>query len=204
MRTWYLQLPKPARWVVVLMTGIILIPVALVLAALLEWWLGSLERIQAETPRIERVLGYIAVESELEEAVANLDAKLEKSTFSSLIEASQAGAEMQQMLRQFAESAGMTVRGSQLDQKFSDEAEQQSYDLLTVQLNMVGDPAAVDDFLRQVHEAVPLMVIQSLRISEQRLSSRERRKRRREGLLSNEELDVLIRVSAARLTEEGS
>ncbi len=199
MKAWMLGMPAPARVVLGVALAVLLLVVWLVVSTLVGWLLGNLDTINTTEPRIARLAGYASVETRLADTVAVMEAQTSALAFPATMDTSQAGAQLQQQLRAFAEEAGLTVRGSQLVQKPAESEEDRPFDELTVQLTMSGVPIAIDDFLTQVHEAQPMMVVETLDISRQRMSARERRRRQSSNTLNEDELNVIARITAARL-----
>lgn len=199
MKDWIMGMPVPARAVLGMVLAALLLVVWLIVSTLLGWLLNNVETMSSTEPRIARLAGYASVETRIAETVTALEAQASALAFPATMDTSQAGAQLQQQLRAFAEDAGLTVRGSQLVQKPAQSEEERSFDELTVQLTMNGEPIAIDDFLTQVHEAEPMMVIEALDVSRQRMSARERRRRQSTNTLNVDELNVIARITAARL-----
>ena len=74
---------------------------------------------------------------------------------------SQTGARLQQLLRGFAEVAGLTVRGSQLMPSAEQAESTEGFLVLTVELRMQG-PAALDSFLGDVYAHTPTLKVTEL------------------------------------------
>ena len=202
MRAWLLALPSAARVVVAAGSGVVLLILVIWVSQCIGWLVANLSAIDTAEPRIARLAGYAEVEERLKDTIATLDTEAAMLAFPASIDSSQAGAQLQQQLRAFAETAGLTVRGSQLEQDPADEEAGRVFDELTVQLNMVGEPMAIDDFLTRLFEAEPLMVVKSINVSKPRLTARQRRRQRAEGGGDSGQLALLVAVRAARLVSE--
>jgi hypothetical protein len=199
MKAWFLALPGAARVVTGACAALLLLVFAVWVSHCLGWLFDNLDAIDTAEPRIARLAGYVAAEEKIKGAITQLDGEAALLAFPASMDSSQAGAQLQQELRAFAETAGLTVRGSQLDQQAANEEEGQTFDELTVQLNMVGEPMAIDDFLTRVYAAEPLMLIESINVSKPRLTARQRRRQRTEDEDNSEQLALLVSVRSARL-----
>lgn len=163
------------------------------------WSLSHWRFTATAEPRIARYVGLSLVEEQIlsvSEAVAR---KRRQLGYTGAIDSSQAGAQLQQALRAFAEEAGLVVSGSQLDLKVADPEQARPFDHLTVQLKMVGEPAALQLFLQQVHGAEPMMVLNGLDVATPRRSARERRRQKAADAAVSLDLSVNVSVSAYRL-----
>jgi len=186
-------LPLPAR-----LTGGL---VAALLTIALVWFLGSIVAwtvdVRSETgqlkPRIARLKGYIEHQDRLEAAARSIEDRLDKAAYPASVDINQTGAELQQELRRFAEQAALTVQGSQLVQR--DEDEDSAFDRVAVQLDMTGDPEAIDGFLLAVAEHEPLLAVELLQVS---APPQRRRSRRGEPEPESSILTVSARVAALR------
>lgn len=202
MKAWFLALPGAARVVTGASAALLLLVFAVWVSHCLGWLFDNLDAIDTAEPRIARLAGYVAAEEKIKDAITQLDGEAALLAFPASMDSSQAGAQLQQELRAFAETAGLTVRGSQLDQQAANEEEGQTFDELTVQLNMVGEPMAIDDFLTRVYAAEPLMLIESINVSKPRLTARQRRRQRTEDEDNSEQLALLVSVRSARLVSQ--
>ena len=158
-RAYLSQIPQPGRGLA-LSAGVISV-LALVLALLKIWtlaWAGWSE-ISATGPRIARLKGYELAGEQIEEAQALAVLTMEQFAFVSGPANDQVGAELQQALRQYAEDAKLTVRGSRLVTVSDDKTAPEGFDLLKVQLGIIGDPQGLITFLSDVYQHSPLLKV---------------------------------------------
>ena len=108
---------------------------------------------------------------------------------------SQTGAQLQQLLRGFAEDAGLTVRGSQLLPAAQQATTPEGFAQLTVELQMRGLPLALNLFLRDVYEHSPRLKVTELDVVKVR-DRRSSRRRDQTERLEVQDLDLSIQVAA--------
>jgi len=146
-------------------------------------------------PRIGRLLGYIEQEKPLRLARNQTREQLAVLSYSSESDASQVGAQLQQALRGYAEDSGLTVSGSQLLKSAANEAFE-GFELVTVELNMTGEPDAVDGFFALVDAHQPVLRVDQLALAQQR---RARRSSRRANAAELDTRDVIMQVTISAL-----
>tara|TARA_B100001057_G_scaffold398306_2_gene408811 strand:- start:629 stop:1027 length:399 start_codon:yes stop_codon:yes gene_type:complete len=120
---------------------------------------------------------------------------LKQVSFDSGDDESQTGARLQQALRGFAETAGLTVRGSQLMSVADQSESPEGFLILTVELRMRGMPAALEEFLEDVYGHSPLLKVAELnmvKVRDRRTSPR----RNQPPPAVQQNLDINIQVSA--------
>jgi len=194
-RMWLAALPKEARGAI--LTGLLLAAVALVFLVINIWSSASeswYEIVKSE-PRIARLKGYQAFQPAMVEAASEAEVVLQDLAFTVGADESETGARLQQLLRGFAEDAGLTVRGSQLITKGQQEKAPEGFIRLSVELRVRGLPVALNLFLRDVYEHSPRLKVAEMNV----VKVRERRASRREAqsnLSEGQELEVSIQVAA--------
>lgn len=164
-RVYLAQLPQPGRGLA-LSVGLISV-LALILTLLKIWawvWVGWLD-ISATGPLIARLKGYELAGEQIEEAEALAVLTMEQFAFVSGPANDQVGAELQQTLRQYAEDANLTVRGSRLVAVSDDKTAPEGFDLLKVQLGIIGDPQGLITFLSDVYQHSPFLKVTKLSIA---------------------------------------
>ncbi len=194
-RHWVTHLPREAR-VVVLGLGIVLGLVFLFLISNL--WASATQswsEISRSEPRIARLRGYQASRPAMRQATSEASVILKQMSFDSGDGESQTGARLQQALRGFAETAGLTVRGSQVISIVDESESPEGFLILTVELRMRGMPSAVDDFLGDVYGHSPLLKVAELNMVKVRDRRTSRRRNQAEPAVE-QNLDINIQVSA--------
>ncbi len=194
-RQWVTHLPREAR-VVVLGLGILLGLVFLFLISNL--WASATQswsEISRNEPRIARLKGYQASRPAMRQATSEASVILKQMSFDSGDGESQTGARLQQALRGFAETAGLTVRGSQVISIVDESESPEGFLILTVELRMRGMPSAVDDFLGDVYGYSPLLKVAELNMVKVRDRRTSRRRNQPEPAVE-QNLDINIQVSA--------
>ena len=194
-RQWVTHLPREAR-VVVLGLGILLGLVFLFLISNL--WASATQswsEISRSEPRIARLKGYQASRPAMRQATSEASVILKQMSFDSGDGESQTGARLQQALRGFAETAGLTVRGSQVISIVDESESPEGFLILTVELRMRGMPSAVDDFLGDVYGYSPLLKVAELNMVKVRDRRTSRRRNQPEPAVE-QNLDINIQVSA--------
>ena len=195
LKTWLLALPRKARGAVLafltVVASLLLLLLTSVGASLSENW----SDIAKNQPRIARLKGYQAFQPSMLEASSAAEVLLDELAFAAASDESQTGAQLQQLLRGFAEDAGLTVRGSQLIPIVQQEETPEGFVQLTVELRMRGMPLALNLFLRDVYEHSPRLKVTELNA----VKVRDRRTSRRRGQNEQHEeqnLDLSIQVAA--------
>jgi len=162
-------------------------------------WLEHLSVVDRTEPRIGRLLGYISEESAITRAQREVERRLELLAYPANVDSNQVGAQLQQALRGFAEDAGLNVSGSQL-LKRSDKEAYPGFNVLFVELSMMGSPDAIDSFLDLVGTFSPALKIDELILSEQN-SRRRRASRRADPTADNDQLIMQVTISALQVEQ---
>lgn len=195
LQRWLTELPREARGAIM---GTVIISTLLLLLLLTSIWTSvstSWSEIAKNEPRIARLKGYQVFRPAMLEAAAGAEVILEELAFSAASDESQTGAQLQQLLRGFAEDAGLTVRGSQLISVAEEEGTPKGFIQLTVELRMRGLPAALNLFLRNVYEHSPRLKVAELNAVKVR-DSRSSRRREQTQPVEQQDLDLSIQVAA--------
>jgi len=190
-----LQLPLQARIVLVALIALAAIPLFGVGFWVIDEAVSHLQFSEQTKPRIGRLLGYIEQEKPLRLARNQTREQLAVLSYSSESDASQVGAQLQQALRGYAEDSGLTVSGSQLLKSAANEAFE-GFELVTVELNMTGEPDAVDGFFALVDAHQPVLRVDQLALAQQR---RARRSSRRANAAELDTRDVIMQVTISAL-----
>ena len=190
-----LQLPLPARIVLVVLIVLAAIPLFGVSFWVIDEAVSHLEFSEQAKPKVGRLLGYIEQERPLRLARNQTREQLSVLSYSRESDANQTGAQLQQALRGYAEDSGLTVSGSQLLKSAATEAFE-GFDLMTVELNMKGDPDAIDGFFALVDSHQPILRIDQLTLAQQR---QVRRSSRRGNADELEARDVIMQVTVSAL-----
>lgn len=181
MKAYLSQLPLEARWVLITLLGLSLGVALLVLFQLTQFLVGSIAQASRDKPHISRMLGYEASTKELKAAARQALAEMRVLAFSTTEGDGQSGAQLQQLLRRYAEEAGLTVSGSQLlliqDDEVAEEAGAEErlavFTQLSVELSVEGPPIALDAFLTSIESHTPRLMTVSLDIQRKRYSRRD-------------------------------
>lgn len=193
-----LDLPVPARAVVV----VTCLSSSIALAAILiKVWSLSWEGWQEVTstgPRIARLQGYELARDEIIDARRVASLAMEQLAFIVVPGDDRVGAQLQQTLRGFAETAGLTVSGSQLVQNSKDDSIPEGFEGLVVQLGMVGEPEALTVFLTEVYEYTPHLSV--LKLNMVSATKRQSRRRSNEEPSKRDEQNLTIDVHVMALT----
>ena len=195
LRHWVTHLPREAR-VVVLGLGTVLGLVVLFMIS--NIWASATQswsEISRSEPRIARLKGYQASRPAMRQAMSEASVILKQMSFDSGDDESQTGARLQQALRGFAETAGLTVRGSQLMSVADQSESPEGFLILTVELRMRGLPSALDEFLGDVYAHNPLLKVAELNMVKVR-DRRTSRRRDQPQTTVTQDLDINIQVSA--------
>ena len=194
-RHWVMHLPQEARLVVlglaILLGLIALFMVSNLYASATQSW----SEISRSEPRIARLKGYQASRPAMRQAMSEASVLLKQMSFDSGDDESQTGARLQQALRGFAETAGLTVRGSQLMSVADQFESPEGFLILTVELRMRGMPSALDEFLGDVYAHNPLLKVAELNMVKVR-DRRTSRRRNQPQVTLAQDLDINIQVSA--------
>ena len=190
-----LRLPLQARVVLVALIALAAIPLFGVGFWVIDEAVSHLQFSEQTKPRIGRLLGYIEHEKPLRLAQNQTREQLAALSYSSESDANQVGAQLQQALRGYAEDSGLTVSGSQLLKSTNTEAFE-GFELMTVELNMTGEPDAVDGFLALVDAHQPVLRIDQLALAQQRQTRRSSRRANADELDAR---DVIMQVTISAL-----
>lgn len=182
-RKWLAKLPPQARTAALVIAASVLLAVSIVVFNLVSSSAASVRNTARMEPAIARLLGYQASEDQLEVALADAGNRLSEVAYDSAEDASKAGAELQQVLRNFAADAGAIVGGSQLatgvmdgDTSLEDGESDPMFETLSVELSLEAPPVALDTFLSSVQSHRPRLAVQILEIQQPRQSRRQEQK----------------------------
>ena len=190
-----MRLPREARVVVVSLGTVFGLVALVMISSLWASATASWSEISRSEPRIARLKGYQASQPAMRQATSDADVVLRQLSFDSGDGESQTGARLQQALRGFAETAGLTVRGSQLMSIVDQSESPEGFMILTVELRMRGMPSALDDFLGDVYGHNPLLKVAELNMVKVRDRRTSRRRNQPEPTVE-QNLDINIQVSA--------
>lgn len=199
-KAWLMGLPNEARIVV---AGCSIASGLVVLFLIAQVWMFTTEgwrEIKSSEPRIARLKGYQAYQPALKQAASDAERVLSRLAFDSDGGQSQTGARLQQLLRGFAEVAGLTVRGSQLMPSAEQAESTEGFLVLTVELRMQGLPAALDSFLGDVYAHTPTLKVTELSMVKVR-NRRTSRRRNQPEPAEEQDLDVNIQIAALMVSE---
>ena len=194
-KTWLRELPREA-WTAVV--GVLILSAFLFLLLITSVWSSLFEswsEIAKNEPRIARLRGYQLFQSSILESASEAKVLLDELAFAAVADQSQTGAQLQQLLRGFAEDAGLTVRGSQLLPAAQQATTPEGFAQLTVELQMRGLPLALNLFLRDVYEHSPRLKVTELDVVKVR-DRRSSRRRDQTERLEVQDLDLSIQVAA--------
>ena len=198
---WLSRLPSEARVLALVLLGLYGAVMAissflLVLAASASW--SEISNIE---PKIARMKGYQLVMPEMSESLSNTTLMLDELAFNAAGDGSKVGAELQQVLRGYAEEAGLTVSGSQLVKQSNSDDRPDGFLALTVDLRVSGAPESLDQFLRDVYESTPVLTVSSLNaIKLKRRRTRSRRNEEDQSL--DQTLDMSIEVAGLAVSSQ--
>lgn len=194
MKQWFHILPKEARALVLLGSFFSALFLLFWFSTVSTLLFGGLREIARVEPQIGRLLGYEVVGDEFDVALELATLRLRETSYAAG-EGSQAGARLQQSLRNFAEDAGLTVTGSQLiAQEERPEADPMLFEMLSVDLSLQGLPDALDRFLAEVRLHSPSLAMSKMDI----VKPRRARQRRGQPQQNPELLDVRITIFGLR------
>lgn len=195
LKAWLLALPREARGAVV---GLATITATILLVWVANIWSSasaSWSEIAKNEPRIARLKGYQAFQPAIEEAASEAKVILSELAFTASSDESQTGAQLQQLLRGFAEEAGLTVRGSQLISGVEEEETPEGFVQLRVDLRMRGLPVALSLFLRDVYDHSPRLKVSEMDVIKVR-DRRSTRRRDQPQIPVEQDLDLSVQVTA--------
>ena len=191
---WMLGLPRESRHIAIVAMLLSVILAVTFLTVTVSDFISAWKRIDNAEPRIARLLGYEAVEDDLEGAEDDSRQRLGQFSFTGTTDISRQGARLQQTLRAFASEAGLTVIGSQFVREVeSDLNVSDQFALLGVDLTMNGPPLALDTFLRDVYDHEPALKVSSLSLQQ------PRRSRTPSGSEASEDINIRVNVAALML-----
>lgn len=199
MKVWFRGLPIEARFVAAALGGFSMLIVLYALLSAASTLVVAVDAISTHKPQIARLLGYELAAKELEVAASRAKVNA-KSLFYTAESGDRAGAILQQLLREYAEEAGLLVTGSQLEEKPladdpQEDEERTGFNILTVSLALEGEPLELDAFLSLVSANRPRLAVVSMDIQRPRSSRRVDKSRPKQWL--NIRLDaVALRAPA--------
>jgi hypothetical protein len=195
LRHWLTHLPREARVLVLGLGAVLALILTFMLSNLWASATRSWSEISRSEPRIARLKGYQASRPAMRQAMSEASVILKQMSFDSGDDESQTGARLQQALRGFAETAGLTVRGSQLMSVVNQSESPDGFLILTVELRMRGLPSALDEFLGDVYAHNPLLKVAELNMVKVRDRRTSRRRNQSQSTIA-QDLDINIQVSA--------
>ena len=195
LRHWVTHLPREARLLVLGLGAVLALILTFMLSNLWASATQSWSEISRSEPRIARLKGYQASRPAMRQAMSEASVILKQMSFDSSDDESQTGARLQQALRGFAETAGLTVRGSQLMSVADQPESPEGFLILTVELRMRGLPSALDEFLGDVYAHSPLLKVAELNMVKVRDRRTSRRRNQSQSTVA-QDLDINIQVSA--------
>ena len=195
LRHWVAHLPREARLVVLGLATLLALITLFMVGNLYASATQSWSEISRSEPRIARLKGYQASRPAMRQAMSEASDILKQMSFDSGDDESQTGARLQQALRGFAETAGLTVRGSQLMSVPDQSESPEGFLILTVELRMRGMPSALDEFLGDVYAHNPLLKVAELNMVKVRDRRASRRRDQPQSTVT-QDLDINIQVSA--------
>ena len=195
LRHWVTHLPREARVLGLGLGAVLALILTFMLSNLWASATQSWSEISRSEPRIARLKGYQASRPAMRQAMSDASVILKQMSFDSSDDESQTGARLQQALRGFAETAGLTVRGSQLMSVADQSESPEGFLILTVELRMRGLPSALDEFLGDVYAHNPLLKVAELNMVKVRDRRTSRRRNQSQSTVA-QDLDINIQVSA--------
>ena len=135
LRHWVTHLPREARLVVLGLAALLGLVALFMLSNQYASATQSWSEISRSEPRIARLKGYQASRPAMRQAMSEATDILKQMSFDSGDDESQTGARLQQALRGFAETAGLTVRGSQLMSVPDQSESPEGFLILTVEFS---------------------------------------------------------------------
>lgn len=164
MKQYLLGLPAHARVVAAALLALTACVVIYILLALGSWFLENQQRIYDLVPRIARLQGYTLSEETLRESAREVQAQLETMTYPAGEDTDTSGAAVQQQLRRYLETAGLSVSSSQL----LDPRSHEGFEEIRLEVSASGPMSALDAALRDLRLARPALLVGSLRLSPMR------------------------------------
>ena len=189
------RLPTQARSVLAILLVAASLAIVLALSAVLGWWAESTSNTSASKPRISRLLGYVEVTSQLEQALSETAVALSLVAIEDTGESGRGGALLQQKLRSLANEAGLVVVGSEV-------RESEPVDLLvrlSATIQVTGSPASLDLFIGLLLQASPAMFPHQILLQSPRRISRRRSADNLRAQQAN--ISASLKISAYRLGE---
>lgn len=161
------MITRQIRWRPVIAVGLCL-AVAVTVVGSIGIWLaenraGALEIAHGIEPRYARLAGLVKSSGALESRLQQAQAVVGRLALPADVELARAGADLQHLLRQRAEAAGLGVTGSQILTPQSEG----SLDRISVTLNLEGELPGLQRFLAAVAEEVPRISVRSMVIQPQ-------------------------------------
>jgi len=193
MKHWFLSQPRQSRYLCMGAGSVLAALLLVILVSIISSGIQGFSSARSAVAKIERLLGYTEIESGLRESVQGTKTALWKLAYPHTVSADQSSADLQTDLRRYAQTAMMTVSGSQAMEEDVDDA-YPGFETLTVQLSMTGVPMSIDAFLQRVYEHRPALLVKSISI----VDAPVRSSRRRDLLQKREVLTVRIVVGALR------
>jgi len=198
MKAWFMSLPLEARSLVGATVSLLCLSLTLVFFQLIETLVTTAGSVYRQQPLVSRLLGYEAAADQLEETARRAEAQTGTLIFSGGDDGLQSGATLQQVLREFAQDAGLVVSGSQLNVYAlegleADESSTDEFVVIAVSLAMEGPPLALDAFLESVKLHEPKLAATALDIQ------RPRQRRNRTGDNKYEPDQMMIRLNVTGL-----
>ncbi len=196
----FLRLPREAQRLTTAFTFVLILFIITILVNLWSLMAIKLTEIEASEPRIARLKGYQAAQTNISRASDVASLALQDLVFSSDKDQSQVGAQLQQTLRGFAADAGLTVKGSQLVRDVNRDAISEDFVLLAVELSMSGLPTSLQLFLDEVYEYRPKLKVSKLNMVKAR-TRRSAKRRNQASSIEQQTLNLDIQIIAVMVTE---
>ena len=195
MKDWFKGLPRDARRVFAACSVITATLFLYTSSRAIGWYVNGSAIVDELRPQIARLKGYKIAQSDLSRSATEAEKVLRSLAYSGDKNVTKVGAEFQQVLRQYAEESGLTVSGSRLsvDSAGDDQEGVNSlFDVMTVELSLVGVPMAFEAFLQSLESHQPQLASIALDVQ------RPRRSPSRTGQVSVEALNAVLKVVALR------
>jgi len=151
--------------------ALLLLPVLYCIVQLLLLRQGYAEEIESIEPRTARLLGLSESTERLTTAGLQADAILEQVAYPEQRDSATTSAAMQQDVREQLIAAGMSISGSQIRPRQSEDG----YDRLVLDLTAEGNIGALEQALLALEEMRPLVFVKELAIKPARVSRRRNR-----------------------------
>ena len=196
----FFRLPTEAQRLIAAITLFFMLCIVTILTNLWSLMAIKLTEIEASEPRIARLKGYQAAQTDISRASDVASQALQDLVFSIEKDQSQVGAQLQQTLRGFAADAGLTVRGSQLVRDIDRDAISDDFVLLAVELSMSGLPTSLQLFLEEVYEYRPKLKVSKLNMVKAR-TRRSAKRRNKASPIEQQTLNFDIQIIAVMVTE---